>query len=116
MLTTLAYDKGWKVYVDGKEVKTVKALGALIAFEINGEAGAVHSIDLVYKPNTVMVGLSISLISAILLLLLILLEKQIKRVPVLRSLVTAVPRKGYLPTDTEQEDSNNDSQNPPSTT
>lgn len=112
VLTTLAYDKGWKVYVDGKEVETVKALGALIAFEINGEAGAVHSIDLVYQPNTVTVGIIISAVSAGLLLLIIILERLIKRVPVLRNLVTAVPRKGYLPAASKKEDSRKNDESP----
>ena len=38
-MTTLAYDKGWHVTVDGQEVETVKALGSVIAFYIEGEVG-----------------------------------------------------------------------------
>ena len=93
VLTTLAYDKGWKIYVDGKEVETTKALGALIAFEINGEAGATHEISMIYRPNTYVIGMGVSLISLGIFLSIILLDKLLKRIPVLRALVTAVPPK-----------------------
>ena len=93
VLTTLAYDKGWKVYVDGEEVEITKALGSLIAFQINGEAGQTHSVSLVYKPNTYVIGLSVSLISGAILLAIIIMEKHLKKVRVLRAFVTAVPGK-----------------------
>ena len=91
VLTTLAYDKGWKVYVDGVEVETTKALNALIAFEINGTAGQAHDIDIVYEPQTYTIGSIVSAVSLILLILIIALEDPMKRVPVLRAIVTVAP-------------------------
>lgn len=91
VLTTIPYDKGWKVTVDGEEVETVKALGALVAFRVGGKAGDVHEIQLVYSPNTFWIGLTVSLIALGLLLLLILLEKPMKRLPVLRAVVSVPP-------------------------
>ena len=97
VLTTLPYDKGWKIYVDGEAVETEKALGALVSFRIEGEAGDVHSIRMVYRPNVVWVGLSISCISLALLILLTVLEKRIKKIKYLRTLVSipecSVPKK-----------------------
>ncbi len=93
VLTTLAFDKGWKIYVDGVEVEPIKALGALIAFQIDGEAGQTHNISLIYQPNTYTIGMTVSLISGAFFLLLILLEYPCKKVPVLRALFTAVPRQ-----------------------
>ena len=93
VLTTIPFDKGWKIYVDGNEVEPIKALGALIAFKIDGEAGEVHEISLIYQPHTHTVGMTISLISGAFFLLLILLEWPLKRVPVLRALYTTERKK-----------------------
>ena len=93
VLTTLPYDKGWKVYVDGEEVEITKALGALISFQIEGNAGQAHEISMIYRPNTYTIGLTITLICTGLLLTLIIFEKRIKNVPVLRGLVAAIPGK-----------------------
>ncbi len=97
VLTTLPYDKGWKIYVDGEAVETEKALGALVSFRIEGEAGQTHSVRMVYRPNVVWVGLSISCVSLALLILLIVLEKRIKKIKYLRTLVSipewSVPKK-----------------------
>ena len=87
VLTTIAYDKGWSVLVDGKEVESIKALGSLVAFYVDGTAGQTHSIELIYEPNTFSIGLSISFISLGLLAFLILFEKGLKRVPILRAVV-----------------------------
>ncbi|MBQ9761243.1 MAG: YfhO family protein [Clostridia bacterium] len=109
VLTTLAYDDGWKIYVDGTEVKTTKALGSLVAFAIDGEAGQTHTVDIVYKPHTYTVGVSVSIISGALLLLLIILEKRMKKIPVLRAIVSVVPSEEKNQVIEETEDSNEQS-------
>ncbi|MBE6552728.1 MAG: hypothetical protein E7666_00135 [Ruminococcaceae bacterium] len=91
VMTTLAYDKGWKVTVDGKEVETVKVLGSLVAFYVDGEAGDTHRIEMVYSPNTLHVGTIISLISLSVLILLIIFEKAMKKHRILPSLVGVPP-------------------------
>ena len=92
VMTTLAFDKGWSVYVDGQRVDLKKALGSLIAFEVKGAAGQEHSIEIVYEPNTLRIGLTVSLVSLGLLALLMLLEKPLQKVPVLRG-ITSIPQK-----------------------
>jgi hypothetical protein len=88
VMTTLAYDKAWKVTVDGKEVKTVKALGSLVAFYVEGDVGQVHNVELVYSPQTIWVGLTISLIAIGFFILLIILRKPMMRVKILRAVVS----------------------------
>ena len=88
VLTTIPYDKGWKIYVDGEEVETIKALGALISFYIDGEAGETHTVAMIYRPNTLCIGLSVSLAAAAFLILLIVFEKKMKKVPFLRSVIS----------------------------
>ncbi len=87
VMTTLAYDKGWKVYVDGEEVETTKALGSVIAFRIDGEAGQTHTLELKYMPNTFVIGLTVSLISLGVFLLIVVFEKKMKKTKYLCGIV-----------------------------
>ena len=73
VLTTLPYDEGWKLYVDGEPVEYTKALGALIAFEIEGSGE--HTVRLKYAPKTFTLGLTISILSTALFVLIIIIEK-----------------------------------------
>jgi len=57
IFTSIPYDKGWKVIVDGKEVETFEILDALMAFRLTpGE----HTLTLKYRPNCAMYGSVIS--------------------------------------------------------
>ena len=50
IMTTIPYDKGWKVYVDGKQIETYSIYGdSLMAFDITN-AGE-HSIEFKYMPD-----------------------------------------------------------------
>ena len=88
VLTTIPYDNGWKITVDGQAVEPIKALGSVIAFYIDGDAGEMHSVELVYSPKTIWVGLTVSLISTGLLALLILFRKRLMKIKILRAVVS----------------------------
>ena len=64
MFTTIPYDKGWRVTVDGKETETLPAVrDTLLAFRITpGE----HEIVLEYRPDCVKYGLILSITGLIL--------------------------------------------------
>ena len=68
ILTTIPYDAGWNVTVDGQKVEVVETEGALLAFRVTG-AGE-HRIDLRYMPNTIVLG---AVISGIFLLVFLVL-------------------------------------------
>ncbi|MBE6602314.1 MAG: hypothetical protein E7637_07425 [Ruminococcaceae bacterium] len=103
VLTTIPYDKGWKVTVNGKEVETVKALGSLVAFHIDGAAGETYTIEMVYSPNTLWIGLAISGACLLLLIVLIIFRKRMMRIKYLRALVS-VPEPPA--TDLSEDDGN----------
>ncbi len=64
VFSTIAYDTGWSVYVDGKKVKIRKIAKSYIGFNIQkGE----HKIKFVYYPKGMKEGLIISMISLIML-------------------------------------------------
>ncbi len=93
VLTTLPYDIGWRIYVDGERVTPVKALGGMLAFYIDGAAGETHELELNYLPNAFVVGAVISVVSLLLFVALILLERFCKRLPIIRSVVGIPARK-----------------------
>ena len=59
--TTIPYDEGWKVYVDGEKVDIYKTFDALVAFDI--EQVGEHTLKIIYSPTPITVGLIISAIS-----------------------------------------------------
>ncbi len=93
VLTSLPYDEGWKITVDVKEVKPEKALGALIAFYVDGEVGQTHEISMVYRPDIVVAGGIISVASIGLFSLICIFQTPISKLPILRSLVKITPKK-----------------------
>lgn len=60
MLSTIAYDIGWKVYVDGKSIDTYKIADSYLAFDIKKGS---HKIKLVYYPDGMKLGVITSFIS-----------------------------------------------------
>ena len=83
ILTTIPYDKGWNVTVDGKAVETYETLDALIAFDIEG-AGE-HSVELRYMPRIYKVSFSISVTGLAIFLLLCIIDVFFK--PLFRKLL-----------------------------
>ncbi len=59
VFTSIPYDKGWVVKVDGKETPITEVLGALMAFSVP-DAGE-HTVSLEYKPACVKHGAILSI-------------------------------------------------------
>ncbi len=69
--TTISYDKGWSVLVDGKKVKTYKVADAYLGFDV---PLGTHEIKLCFYPEKLKEGLIISVISFVLLFIYFLLS------------------------------------------
>ncbi len=79
IFTTIPYDEGWKVKIDGEEVETVEVLDCLLA--IPSTAGF-HEIEFVYRPDSAVYGGLLSVIGIVVFVALIacsLLMKKSKR-------------------------------------
>ncbi|MBE6662069.1 MAG: hypothetical protein E7606_02165 [Ruminococcaceae bacterium] len=63
ILTTIPYDEGWQIKVDGKRVPVAKSLDALVSFEIEGLGE--HTVEMTYSPRIVKIGAYISLSSLV---------------------------------------------------
>ena len=76
VLTTIPYDSGWKIKVDGKKVDTYETLDALLAFDLASEGN--HKITMKYFPNCYIVGIIISVISALIFIAVLVAVKMLK--------------------------------------
>ncbi len=72
LYTSIPYEKGWTVKVDNAETEPVVFADAMIAIPVT--AGA-HSIELSYRPDGLLLGMMISVVSALLLALSILIGR-----------------------------------------
>ena len=77
ILTSLPYDKGWKVYLDGKKIDTYKALDGLVAFDINDTGD--HSLVIKYMPTEYVLGFIISGMGIAAFVLLSIFEYIVKK-------------------------------------
>ncbi len=78
VMTTIPYDAGWKVYVDGKQVETYKVVGdALMAFDI--ENAGEHEIEFKYMPDIYVITGIISAVSVAIFVALIVIDCRKKK-------------------------------------
>ena len=76
LYTSIPYDKGWSIYIDGKKQKAVKIADSQLACKIKqGE----HSVKLKYTPNGLLYGLLITLASYAGVAVYLLLRKKLKK-------------------------------------
>ena len=69
IFTTIPYDEGWKVYVDGKKVEPVMVLDSLLAVpSTEGE----HDIRFVYRPDCAVFGGIISVLGILAFVMLVI--------------------------------------------
>ena len=82
--TSIPYDAGWKIYVDGEHVETLPISDeTLIAFRIEGTGE--HTVEMKYMPNIIAFGFAVSGICALLFVLILIFYRYLKRIPVLKS-------------------------------
>jgi uncharacterized membrane protein YfhO len=75
ILTTIPYDEGWIVKIDGKEIEYYKTLDALIAFDIDdiGE----HEVEFIYRSKPFVLGMICTVSFILLFAVLVMFEKPI---------------------------------------
>lgn len=66
-LTSIPYEKGWRVYVDGKKADTKEVMGAFLAADVSEGS---HTVKLVYSPEGFVAG---SILGAIAFLIFIMM-------------------------------------------
>lgn len=78
LVLSVPYDKGWHVYVDGKETETEPTLDILLSFDIKEGK---HQISLRYIPRGFILGSLFTIIGIIILITVFIIERiRIKRI------------------------------------
>ncbi len=77
ILTTIPYDEGWNVYVDGEQVEIYETLDALMAFDIS-ESGE-HTLEMKYMPSCYKQGLALSVLGILVFVLICVVDIILKR-------------------------------------
>ena len=77
ILTTIPYDEGWKIYVDGEIVETYETLDALVAFDISN-AGE-HTLEMKYAPTAHILGAAISITALCAFIAICIIDAVLKR-------------------------------------
>ena len=75
ILTTIPYDEGWCVKIDGKEVEYSKTLDSLISFEV--ESAGEHTVEFIYRSKAFVYGMLCTIFFTVLFVLLIVFEKPV---------------------------------------
>jgi len=100
VLMTIPYDAGWKVLVDGDTVETQALDDGLVLFDVT--AGE-HRLSLRFTPPKLLAGLSISLLSLLVLALLVYERRRRERIRISAGLVPLderpIPRRVVMPDD-----------------
>ena len=73
IFTSIPYDAGWNVYVDGKRVETLEVTETFLAFDV--EAGE-HEIVMKYMPKEYVIGIILSCTGILLFVALIIIHKK----------------------------------------
>ncbi len=73
--TTIPYDEGWKVTVDGKECEILTACGALIAVDASAFGEGEHTVTFRYMPDCYVYALFITIGGAVLFVLCLVIRR-----------------------------------------
>lgn len=68
IFTSIPYDEGWKVYIDGKAAETVEVMDSLLGVQ---STTGFHDIKFVYRPVSYTIGMPVSIIGIIIFAALI---------------------------------------------
>lgn len=102
IMTTMAYDEGWQVYVDGEKVETYQALNALIAFDVQGEGE--HTLEMRYMPAVYKLGMTLSIGGAAIFVIICTVDL------ILRKTLRKEKVRSYVPTYWTLEDFDEDAE------
>ena len=73
MFTSISWEPGWKVYVDGEKVEPVKLVDALIGVPLT--AGT-HTIEMKFFPAGMKLGIIVSLVGLITVIVIAIYERR----------------------------------------
>jgi uncharacterized membrane protein YfhO len=85
MFTSIPYDEGWNIYVDGEKVELFEANNSLISFYVEG--AGVHTVEMKYMPKTVALGIIVSLTCLGIFILILIAYPFLKKLLFVRNVI-----------------------------
>ena len=82
ILTTIPYDEGWNVYVDGEKVDLIKSADALVSFRIDDEGE--HTVRFKYCSKYHSLGMVITIICLGAFILIVVFEKKLCKIGIIK--------------------------------
>lgn len=76
MFTTIPYEPGWNITVDGKKVQPVKLLDSLIGIQISE---GTHTVTMKFFPQYLSIGIIVSITGLILIIIIGIIDKHSKK-------------------------------------
>ena len=83
LFTSIPYDEGWKVKVDGKEAAVTETLGALLSVDLTPFGEGEHRVEIRYMPDCYVIGFFLSMGGIGLLVICLLLHFVFQRTALL---------------------------------
>lgn len=77
VMTSIVYDKGWTVRVDGKKVKTYAIANSMLSFDV--ERGQ-HTITMTFSPTGLIPGIALFLLGVAAFVFLLMLQKRPEKI------------------------------------
>ncbi|MBQ3012666.1 MAG: YfhO family protein [Clostridia bacterium] len=84
VMTTIPYDKGWQVYVDGEKVETFEVLDSLVAFRVDDTGD--HTVRFVYRSKAFVFGITLTLVGIAGFVLIIVFEQRLKKLKLVKAI------------------------------
>lgn len=77
LFTSIPYEEGWKIYIDGKRVQTTKLIDTFLGAKIQDGQ---HEVRLLFRPDYLYISAAISFAGVLLLIVIIFYERKRKGV------------------------------------
>ncbi len=79
IFTTIPYDEGWHVQIDGKDVNIAKQFDSLLAIDVTGMEEGTYEISFRYLPDIYILGFCLSIGGVVALVICVVVSRKLKK-------------------------------------
>ena len=90
VMTSIVYDEGWTVKVDGRKVETYAIANSMLAFDVTGGS---HDITMTFFPKGLAYGIVLFVLGVLILVLVLFLRKHPERLEIARKKIRSLKKK-----------------------
>lgn len=79
IFTTIPYDEGWHVQIDGRDAEITKQFNSLLAIDVAGLEAGTHDITFRYMPDIYILGFWLTVGGVLVLILCVIISRKLNR-------------------------------------